>query len=67
MNLTVIAGMLGGYEIALIVLVIVIILFGGRKIPELMKGIGRGMKEFKNATKENSEEEQSSEKKDKVD
>jgi sec-independent protein translocase protein TatA len=56
MNLTVIAGMLGGYEIALIVLVIVIILFGGRKIPELMKGIGKGMKEFKNATKNNTKE-----------
>ncbi|MDA3880168.1 MAG: twin-arginine translocase TatA/TatE family subunit [Prolixibacteraceae bacterium] len=48
--------MLGGYEIALIVLVIVIILFGGRKIPELMKGIGKGMKEFKNATKNNTKE-----------
>ncbi|MEZ4999294.1 MAG: twin-arginine translocase TatA/TatE family subunit [Bacteroidales bacterium] len=45
------AGMFGPTEIILIVLVIVI-LFGGRKIPELMKGIGQGMKEFKKATKD---------------
>lgn len=44
------AGMFGPTEIILIVLVVVI-LFGGRKIPELMKGIGQGMKEFKKATK----------------
>ena len=37
-------------EIILIVLVVVL-LFGGRKIPELMKGIGQGMKEFKKASK----------------
>jgi sec-independent protein translocase protein TatA len=37
-------------EIILIVLV-VILLFGGRKIPELMKGIGQGMKEFKKASR----------------
>lgn len=66
MNLTVIAGMLGGYEIALIVLVIVIILFGGRKIPELMKGIGKGMKEFKNATKDDADKTKSSDKEDKT-
>lgn len=41
----------GPMEIILIVL-IVVILFGGRKIPELMKGIGQGMKEFKKATKD---------------
>ncbi len=40
------AGWLGPWEIALIV-VVVLLLFGGRKIPELMKGIGKGMKEFK--------------------
>lgn len=44
------AGMFGPTEVILIVLVVVI-LFGGRKIPELMKGIGQGMKEFKKATK----------------
>jgi len=41
---------LGPTEIILIVAVI-ILLFGGRKIPELMKGIGQGMKEFKKASR----------------
>jgi sec-independent protein translocase protein TatA len=43
-------GNLGATEIILIILVIVL-LFGGRKIPELMKGIGQGMKEFKKASR----------------
>lgn len=43
-------GNLGATEIILIILVVVL-LFGGRKIPELMKGIGQGMKEFKKASK----------------
>lgn len=33
----------------IVVLVIVLLLFGGKKIPELMKGLGKGMKEFKDA------------------
>lgn len=41
----------GPWQIVLIVLVI-LLLFGGRKIPELMKGLGRGIKEFKDASKE---------------
>jgi sec-independent protein translocase protein TatA len=41
-------GNLGATEI-LLILVVVVLLFGGRKIPELMKGIGQGMKEFKKA------------------
>ena len=44
-------GMLGAPQIILIIAV-VLLLFGGRKIPELMKGLGSGIKEFKNATKE---------------
>lgn len=44
-------GMIGGPQIILIIAV-VLLLFGGRKIPELMKGLGSGIKEFKNATKE---------------
>ncbi len=36
----------------LIVLVIVLVLFGGKKIPELMRGMGSGIKEFKDAVKE---------------
>lgn len=43
-------GKFGVMEIVLI-LVIVLLLFGGRKIPELMRGLGRGMKEFKDASK----------------
>ena len=39
---------LGGPEIILIVLVI-LLMFGGKKLPELMRGLGRGMKEFKDA------------------
>ncbi len=40
--------MLGAPEIILIIIAI-LILFGGTKIPELMKGLGKGMKEFNNA------------------
>jgi sec-independent protein translocase protein TatA len=42
--------MLGTGEIIAIV-VVVLLLFGGKKIPELMKGLGKGMKEFKDASK----------------
>jgi len=38
----------------LVVAIVILVLFGGRKIPELMRGIGQGMKEFKNATKEDN-------------
>ena len=46
---------IGGPQILLIVLV-VILLFGGRKIPELMKGLGKGMKSFKDALNGKDEE-----------
>jgi sec-independent protein translocase protein TatA len=36
--------------------VVVLLLFGGKKIPELMRGLGSGIKEFKNATKEEEKE-----------
>ncbi len=42
---------IGPWQIVLIV-VIVLLLFGGRKIPELMRGLGSGIKEFKDASKE---------------
>ncbi len=45
-------GRLGATEIILIIAVI-LLMFGGKKIPELMKGLGSGLKEFKNAAKEN--------------
>jgi sec-independent protein translocase protein TatA len=41
----------------LIVLAIVLLLFGGSRIPEMMKGLGSGMKEFKKGLKEDEEEE----------
>ncbi len=41
----------GPWQIVLIV-VVVLLLFGGRKIPELMRGLGSGIKEFKEAAKE---------------
>lgn len=59
--LFILLGMFGTWEIVLIVLVVLLI-FGGRKIPELMRGLGKGMKEFKNATKEDSDDEKESEK-----
>lgn len=49
-------GNFGATEIILILLVVVL-LFGGRKIPELMKGLGQGMKEFKKASKVEDEPE----------
>lgn len=52
-------GNLGATEIILILLVVVL-LFGGRKIPELMKGIGQGMKEFKKASKVDDDSEKMS-------
>ena len=51
MSILIILGMIGAPQIILIIAV-VLLLFGGRKIPELMKGLGKGMKEFKDATKE---------------
>jgi len=59
MILFVIAGFLGPQEIILIVLAL-LLLFGGRKIPELMKGLGKGMKEFKKAKEEMDEEDNAS-------
>jgi sec-independent protein translocase protein TatA len=48
-------GMPGPGSMVLIVLAI-LLLFGGKKIPELMKGLGSGIKEFKDASKEDSPE-----------
>ena len=46
---------MGGYEILLILLVI-LIFFGAKKIPELARGMGRGIREFKDATREIKDE-----------
>ncbi|MEM7186022.1 MAG: twin-arginine translocase TatA/TatE family subunit [Bacteroidota bacterium] len=45
---------IGPWQIVLVVLV-VLLLFGGRKIPELMRGLGSGIKEFKDASKEDAD------------
>jgi sec-independent protein translocase protein TatA len=47
---------IGVWQIVVIVL-LVLLLFGGRKIPELMRGVGQGMKEFKKATSEDLDDE----------
>jgi sec-independent protein translocase protein TatA len=52
---TMFAALLGGWEIVLI-LAVVLILFGSKKLPELAKGLGQGIKEFKKATREVSDE-----------
>jgi len=51
----IIAGVVGPWQIA-IVIVLILLLFGGKKIPEMMKGIGTGLKDFKNAIKEDEPE-----------
>lgn len=49
-------GKLGVTEI-LLILAVLLLFFGGRKIPEFMKGLGQGMKEFKKAAKGDDETE----------
>jgi sec-independent protein translocase protein TatA len=51
MNGFVIAGMIGGWELLAIVAV-AILFFGGRKIPELMRGLGKGVSEFKKGVRD---------------
>ncbi len=62
-TLYIILGILGTTEI-IIILVLVLLLFGGRKIPELMRGLGRGVREYKkgmNEEEDNGKTDQSSE------
>jgi len=54
-------GMIGWPQIIIIV-VVVLLLFGGRKIPELMRGLGGGIKEFKDAVKEEDKDGESEKK-----
>ncbi|AUC82965.1 twin-arginine translocase TatA/TatE family subunit [Lacinutrix sp. Bg11-31] len=53
-SLSIFLGAFGPWQIGLIVIAI-LLLFGGKKIPELMKGLGSGIKEFKDASKEDEE------------
>ena len=55
MNSLILPLVIGAPQIILIVIV-VLLLFGGRKIPELMRGLGSGIKEFKDASKGDSED-----------
>ncbi len=55
MNTLLFLGGLGGPEIFLI-LAVVVLLFGAKKIPDLARGMGKGIREFKDATKEINQE-----------
>lgn len=57
MNISILLGMIGPWQIILIV-VIVLLLFGGKKIPELMRGIGKGTREFKKGIAGEDEEDE---------
>jgi len=58
LNTTIAAGFMGmGPTELIVIVVIVLLLFGGKKIPELMRGLGRGVKEFKDG-KDGAAEEQ---------
>lgn len=53
-SLHIFLGIVGPWQIALVI-AIVLLLFGGKKIPELMRGLGSGIKEFKDASKEDTQ------------
>ena len=52
---TMFAGMIGGWEV-IVILAVVLILFGSKKLPELARGMGQGIREFKKATREVTDE-----------
>lgn len=58
-------GFVGPWQIILIV-VALLLMFGGKKIPELMKGLGKGIKEFKDATGEEKESDKNKDLEDKA-
>lgn len=62
MNLLVLLA-IPGYGSIILILVVVLLLFGGKKIPELMKGVGRGIKEFKEGINPDEEKEDKENKK----
>ncbi|MGF1586895.1 MAG: twin-arginine translocase TatA/TatE family subunit [Bacteroidales bacterium] len=59
-DLFVLGAMVGPWQIVLIV-VIILLLFGGKKIPDLMRGLGEGIKEFKKATSKEEDEKEENE------
>jgi sec-independent protein translocase protein TatA len=65
MNSFIILGFMGlGTTELIVILVVVLLLFGGRKIPEFMKGLGKGIREFKDETKGQGSQSSTPEKKD---
>lgn len=52
-----------GWPQIVLIAVVILLLFGGRKIPELMRGLGSGIKEFKNASKDEGDDKKLDEKK----
>ncbi|MBQ4405599.1 MAG: twin-arginine translocase TatA/TatE family subunit [Bacteroidales bacterium] len=50
-------GIIGGQEL-IVILIIALLIFGGKKIPELMRGLGKGVKEYKNALHSVDDDEQ---------
>ncbi len=54
-SIAVFLGMVSPWQI-LVIVAVILLMFGGKKIPELMRGLGSGIKEFKDATKEEEEE-----------
>jgi len=55
--LTIFLGVIGAPQV-IIILVVILLLFGGKKIPELMKGLGSGIKVFKKASQEDEKKEE---------
>lgn len=51
-----------GFKETLIIAIIILLLFGGKKIPELMKGLGTGIKEFKKSVKDDDKGEENKDK-----
>lgn len=57
-SLAVFLGMVSPWQI-LVIVAVILLMFGGKKIPELMRGLGSGIKEFKDATQEETNNNQS--------
>ncbi len=56
-NQIMLLGIIGGQEL-IVILIIALLIFGGKKIPELMRGLGKGVKEYKNALHSVDDDEQ---------
>jgi sec-independent protein translocase protein TatA len=63
MNAFILAGQIGMSEL-IVILIIILLLFGGRKIPEMMRGLGQGVREFKKGMREDDQPTSTDDKKD---